>query len=224
MARRRWWVVLLAPVLMLVAVPAYAATNVTAPTNLQVTFPNWSFSASITWGPATGYSGPFWYEVYLNGELVDDTPATQTSTWQRDLYSLSPYTLSVVANDGSGNKSAPATTQFTIPRPAGPVPTTPQNLRANLAGGVLQSFTWDPSTMTDLEHSIWYDIHLLESNGAHHRATVFHTTVTPQELVDSLYLDPGRTYTIRIVAWGHSAGVNRPSDYSNPLTVTFPNA
>jgi hypothetical protein len=78
--------------------------------------------------------------------------------------------------------------------------------------------------MADLEHSIWYEIHMREGNGASHRATVFHTTVTPQELTDSLYLDPGRTYTIRIVAWGHSAGVNRPSDYSDPLTVTFPNA
>lgn len=223
MARRRWWVGLVVPVLMvgLVAAPAHAATNVTAPTNLQVTFPDWSFSASITWGPATGYAGPFWYEVYLNGELVDDTSATQT--WQRDLYSLSPYTLSVVANDRFGNTSAPATAQFTIPRPAGPVPSTPQNLRANHVGGVLQSFTWDPSTMTGLEHSIWYEIHMRESNGAHHRMTVFHTTVTPQELADALYLDPGRTYTIRIVAWGHSAGFNRPSDYSNPLVVTFPN-
>lgn len=109
-------------------------------------------------------------------------------------------------------------TQFTVP-----APTTPQNLRANHVDGVLQSFTWDPSTMEDLEHSIWYEIHMRESNGASHRMTVFHTTVTPQELTDALYLDPGRTYTIRIVAWGHSAGTNRPSDYSNPLTVTFPN-
>jgi hypothetical protein len=119
--------------------------------------------------------------------------------------------------------AAPAHAQSTIPRPQGPVPTTPQNLRANHVDGTLQSFTWDPSTMEGLEHSIWYEIHLRESNGANHRATVFHTTVTPQELADSLYLDPGRTYTIRIVAWGHSAGVNRSSDQSNPLTVTFPN-
>jgi hypothetical protein len=101
-------------------------------------------------------------------------------------------------------------------------PTTPQNLRANHVEGVLQSFTWDPSTMANLEHSIWYEIHLTETNGARHRATVFHTTVTPQELTDSLYLDPGRTFTIRIVAWGHSAGVNRSSGHSDPLTVTFP--
>jgi hypothetical protein len=202
---------------------AHAATNTTAPTNLQVTFPDWSFSASFTWGPATGYSGPFWYEVYLNGDLVDDTPSTQMSSWVRDLYSLSPYTVSVVANDRFGNRSAPATNQFTIPRPAGPVPTTPQNLRGNYVDGVLQSFTWDASTMEGLEHSIWYEIHLREGNGARNRAMVFHTTVTPQELVDSLYLDPGGTYTIRIVAWGHTAGANRPSDYSNSLTVTFPN-
>jgi hypothetical protein len=103
------------------------------------------------------------------------------------------------------------------------VPTTPQNLRANHVDGVLQSFAWDPSTMEAVEHSIWYEIHMRETNGAHHRATVFHTTVTPQELADSLYLDPGRTYTIRIVAWGHSAGVNRSSAYSDSLTVTFPN-
>jgi hypothetical protein len=114
--------------------------------------------------------------------------------------------------------AVPAHAQSSISRP-----TTPQNLRANHVDGVLQSFTWDRSTMEGLEHSIWYDIHLRESNGANHRATVFHTTVTPQELTDSLYLDPGRTYTIRIVAWGHSAGVNRSSDFSNPLTVTFPN-
>ena len=145
----RWWTVLVAPVLMVVLVPAHAAASITGPTNV--------------------------------------------------------------------------TTQFTAPRPAGPVPTTPQNLRANHIDGVLQSFTWDPSTMEDLEHSIWYEIHMRESNGAFHRMTVFHTTVTPQELTDALYLDPGRTYTIRIVAWGHSAGENRPSDYSNPLTVTFPN-
>jgi hypothetical protein len=115
------------------------------------------------------------------------------------------------------NTATPANPQVTFP-----VPTTPQNLRANHGEGVLQSFTWDPSTMEGLEHSIWYDIHMRESNGAYHRATVFHTTVTPQELADSLYLDPGRTYTITIVAWGHSAGVNRASGYSNPLTVTFP--
>lgn len=208
---------------MVVLAPAQAAASITGPANLQVTFPSWSFSASFTWEPASGYSGPFWYEVYLNGELLDDTPSTQTSIWTRDLYSLSPYTVSVVANNAAGNTSSAATTQFSIPRPAGPVPTTPQNLRANHVDGVLQSFTWDPSTMTDLEHSIWYEIHMRESNGASHRMTVFHTTVTPQELTDALYLDPGRTYTIRIVAWGHSAGANRPSDYSNPLTVTFPN-
>lgn len=101
-------------------------------------------------------------------------------------------------------------------------PTTPRNLRATHVDGVLQSFSWDPSTMENLEHSIWYDIHLYQSNGAHDMTFVFHTTVTPQELTDSLYLDPGRTYTIRIVAWGHSAGVNRSSEPSDPLTVTFP--
>lgn len=116
-----------------------------------------------------------------------------------------------------------SSTSFTWGQATEAVPTTPQNLRANHVDGVLQSFSWDPSTMADLEHSIWYDIHLSESNGANHRATVFHTTVTPQELTDSLYLDPGRTYTIRIAAWGHSAGLNRQSDLSDPLTVTFPN-
>src|SRR3712207_8565571 len=31
-------------------------------------------------------------------------------------------------------------------------PTTPQNLRAHHVDGVLQSFSWDPSTMEGLEH------------------------------------------------------------------------
>ncbi|MBP2328041.1 hypothetical protein JOF56_008426 [Kibdelosporangium banguiense] len=127
---------------------------------------------------------------------------------------VAPVLLAVL---GTAPAHAQSTTSSLV------VPTTPQNLRANYADGVLQSFTWDPSTMEGLEYSIWYDIHLRESNGASHRAMVFHTTVTPQELTDSLYLDPGHTYTIRIVAWGHREGINRSSDFSDPLTVTFPN-
>ena len=227
MTRRRWsrwWVALVLPVLMGVfaVAPAYATAAPTAPTNLQVTFPG-PFSASFTWGPSTGYAGPFWYEVYLNGELLDETPSTQTSTGARDLYSLSPYTVSVVANDRFGNRSAAATTQFTISRPVGPVPTTPQNLRANYVDGVLQSLTWDPSTMEDLEFSIWYVVHLSRNHGGRGTATVFRTTVTPRQLLNAIDLDPG-TYTIQVVAWGHTAGVNRPSDHSNSLTVTFPDA
>jgi hypothetical protein len=134
---------------------------------------------------------------------------------------VAPVLMVVLAPaQAAASITGPTNLQVTFP---GAVPTTPQNLRANHVDGVLQSFTWDPSTMENLEHSIWYEIHMRESNGAFHRMTVFHTTVTPQELADALYLDPGRTYTIRIVAWGHSAGANRPSDYSNPLTVTFPN-
>ncbi|TDV46862.1 hypothetical protein [Actinophytocola oryzae] len=116
------------------------------------------------------------------------------------------------------------TTGSTASQQSEPRPSTPQNLRGDYRDGVLESISWDASTMPDLEYSIWYDIHLHESNGASHLTMSFPTTVTIRELLDSLYLEPGHTYTIWIVAWGHSAGKNRSSDASAPLSVTFPDA
>lgn len=113
------------------------------------------------------------------------------------------------------------------PAPAAPAtadlsgPTTPQNLRATYVDGVFAGITWDPSIFAG--GSIWYHVHA-DGYGVQGPlwSGVFHTTITLRELVESAYLDLGRTYTFTVVAWGNSAGTNRASGRSNLLTVTLP--
>ncbi|HEU5471276.1 MAG TPA: hypothetical protein VFV67_11530 [Actinophytocola sp.] len=122
------------------------------------------------------------------------------------------YTASVVAVDGSQNRSAPAFVQFTTPVDSAP-PTTPTNLRAVTVNGALDSITWNASADSS---PVAY---VLRSSEFTYRT--LRTSVTAFEL---LYLNcvvlPGSTHTLTVEAMDAH---NNFSGRSSPLTVTFPN-
>jgi hypothetical protein len=123
------------------------------------------------------------------------------------------YTISVVAVDGSRNKSAPASLRFTTPVDSTP-PTTPTALRAVTDDGILDSIRWNASADGSPVR------YILRSNGNR----LFGTQATSVTAFELLYLDcvvqPGSTHTLTVEALDANDNV---SSRSRPVTVTFPN-
>jgi hypothetical protein len=123
------------------------------------------------------------------------------------------YTVSVVAVDGSGNRSAPVSIRLTTPVDSTP-PTTPTILRAATANGVVDSIAWNASADSSPVR------YVLRSSGSR----IFGTTNTSVTAFELLYLDcvvqPGSTHTLTVEALD---AFNNVSGRSNPVTVIFPN-
>jgi hypothetical protein len=138
--------------------------------------------------------------------------ATEPSKTIPNLIPGLTYTASVVAVDGSQNRSAPVSIQFTTPVDS-TAPTVPGNLRAQTTRDVVDTIAWDAATD---QSAIRY---VLRSSGNFIYGTR-NTSVTAFEL---LYLDcvilPGSTHTLTVEA---QDAHNNISARSAPLTVTFP--
>jgi hypothetical protein len=200
-----------------VLAPGVAAADTQAPTvpaNLRIQDLSFT-SATFAWSPSADDSGWVMYEVEANAlprSLLRYASTTSTKT----VTGLTPgvtYTASVVAVDGSRNKSAPVSVRFTTPVDRTP-PTTPTGLRAVTAGGLVDTIAWNPSTDRSAVR------YVLRSGGNRLFGTLG-TSVTAFEL---LYLDcvvlPGSTHTLTVEALDAHDNV---SARSNPVTVTFPN-
>jgi chitodextrinase len=184
-----------------------------APANLHIQ--NVSFtSVALAWSPSTDDSGWVMYEVEANAlpRSLLRYGSTEPNKTVTGLTSGLTYTLSVVAVDGAGNRSAPTSLQATTPVDRTP-PTTPTRLRVATVNGVADSILWDASTDSS---NVRY---VLRANGNR----IFGTTGTMVTAIELLYLDcvvqPGSTYTLTVEALDAN---NNVSDRSVPVTATFP--
>lgn len=199
-----------------VLVPGVAAADTQAPpapANLHVQ--NLSFtSATIAWNPVADDSGWVMYEIEANA-LPQSLLRFGSTTPSKTVTGLKPgmtYTVSVVAVDGSRNKSAPTSVRLTTPVDTVP-PTTPAFLQAVAVNGVVDSITWSPSTDSSPVR------YVLRSSGNR----IFGTQGTRVTAWELLYLDcvvlPGSTHTLTVEALDAHDNV---SARSIPVTVVFP--
>jgi chitodextrinase len=132
-ARYRWVGALgaaaLVGALLLVAAPASAARDRTAPTtpgNLRITATT-STSVSLAWNRSTDNSSNFWYCVQSNGGGCLRVDPPKTTLTRTRLLPSQTHTFSVYAVDAAGNRSANSNTvSFTTPpdtTPPNPAPT-----------------------------------------------------------------------------------------------------
>lgn len=117
----------------------------TAPTNLVVTAIT-STTVSLSWGASTDNSGKFTYKVRVNNlnssyNVLASVSQTQTTYTVPSLSANTPYSFSVYAVDGNGNRSsdsnlASAKTLADTTAPATPV------LQADVLGPSQVQLTW----------------------------------------------------------------------------------
>jgi predicted phage tail protein len=203
-------------VLGTVLVPGVAAADTQAPpapTNLRVQ--NSSFtSATFSWSPSADDSGWVMYEVEANAAPRSLVRFGSTTT-SKTVTGLMPgvnYTVSVVAVDGSGNRSAPASVRLSTGVDSAP-PTTPSFLRAATANGAVTTLSWGASADSSAVR------YILRSSGLR----LFGTTATSVTAHQLLFLDcvvqPGSTHSLTVEALD---AFNNVSRRSSPVTVTFP--
>jgi hypothetical protein len=184
-----------------------------APTGLHVQNLS-ATSVTLAWNPSVDDSGWVLYEAEANAlpRSLLRYASTEPSKTITGLVPGLTYTASVVAIDGSQNRSAPASIQFTAPVDRA-APTTPTNLRAAPTRAPVDVISWNAATDASRVQ------YVLRSSGTDLYGT-FNTSVTAWEL---LYLDcvvlPGSTHTLTVEALDAHGNV---SGRSNPLTVTFP--
>jgi hypothetical protein len=205
-----------AAVLGTVLVPGVAAADTQAPpapANLRIQSLSFT-SAALSWSPSADNSGWVMYEIEARA-LPRSLVKSGSTTSSKTITGLKPgltYTVSVVAVDGSRNRSAPATVQLTTSVDSAP-PTVPGGLRTVTRSGVVDSIAWNPSADSSAVR------YVLRSSGNRIFGTA-RTSVTAHEL---LYLDcvvlPGSTHTLTVEALDAHDNV---SGRSAPLTVTFP--
>jgi fibronectin type III domain protein len=205
-----------AAVVSTVLVPGVATADTQAPpapTNLRIQ--NVSFTnATLAWNPSADDSGWVMYEIEANA-LPRSLQRSASTTPSKTITGLMPgvaYTVSVVAVDGSRNRSAPASVQLTTPVDSTP-PTTPTILRPVMANGGVSAIAWEASTDSS---AVQY---VLRSSGNR----IFGTRATSVTSMELLYLDcvvaPGSTHTLTVEALDAHNNVSPPS---SPVTVTFP--
>jgi hypothetical protein len=193
----------------------------TVPANLRVV--DLSFNeVTLAWDPSNDDSG----SANVDYETVLDARPADYQSWavldgSSRRYTLLhqglTYTASVTALDGAGNRSAPATIQFTTPVDTH-APSTPTNVRfeprEGFPDGVL---AWDASV--DDDRSITYDVTVKSSDGAtvaaRHPRSLF---VDVNSLLEINMLQRGVPYTVTVRARDTANNVSPDSD---PLTVTF---
>jgi hypothetical protein len=154
------------------------------------------------------------YEVEANA-LPRSLLRSASTTPNKTVTNLTPgltYTVSVVAVDGSRNRSAPTSMLLTTPVDSTP-PTTPASLRAVTVNGMVDSIAWSPSSDSS---AVQY---VLRSSGNR----IFGTRNTSVSAFELLYLDcvvaPGSTHVLTVEALDAH---NNVSARSAPVTVTFP--
>jgi hypothetical protein len=184
-----------------------------APTNLRVQSLSFT-TASLAWNPSADDSGWVMYEVEANAlpRSLQRFGSTSPSKTVTGLVPGTTYTVSVVAVDGSRNRSAPVSVRITTPVDATP-PTTPGFLRAVTVNGAVDAITWSPSQDSS---AVTY---VLRSSGNR----IFGTRDTRVTTLELVYLDcvvlPGSTHSLTVEALD---AFGNASARSAPITVTFP--
>jgi len=193
----------------------------TTPTNLVVTAITES-TVSLSWNAATDNSGKFSYQVRINNltnsaynSLATVSQASTTYT-ARYLASNSPYSFSVYAVDGSGNRSADSnvasasTLKDTTP-PSVPV------LQATVLGPSEVQLTWTKSTDNIPSNCCNYGFNL---NGNPYTQTVSWAVAPSSDKLSAIirHLTPGTAYSFSISASDYSGGNVATSNVVNAIT------
>ena len=184
-----------------------------APTNLRIESLSFT-SATLAWSPSADDSGWVMYEVEANA-LPQSLVRYGSTEPSKAVTGLTPgltYTMSVVAVDGSGNRSAAGALQLTTPVDSTP-PTVPTDLHALSPNGFVDSIQWTASVDSSPVR------YVLRSSGNR----LFGTASTSVTAFELLYLDcvvqPGSTHTLTVEALDAHDNV---SARSRPVTVVFP--
>jgi Fibronectin type III domain len=193
----------------------------TTPANLVVTAIT-ETTISLSWQSSTDNSGKFSYKVQitnLNNSAFNSLATvsqTQTTYTAKYLTTNSPYTFSVYAIDGSGNRSAnsnlvSASTLADTTPPSGPV------LQASVLSPSQLQLTWTKSTDNANAYCCNYTVNM---NGAPVTQNVYYVPA-PSDKVSVVirHLQPGSTNSFSVSA-SDSAGGNVAT--SNVVSPTMP--
>ena len=193
----------------------------TTPANLVVTAIT-ETTVSLSWQGSTDNSGKFSYKVNITNlnssayNTLATVSQTQTTYTASFLNTNSPYTFSVYAIDGSGNRSVnsnsvSATTLADTTPPTGPV------LEAVALTPSQVQLTWTRSTDTAAKYCCSYTVNM---NGAAVTQNIYYATApTGKESVVIRHLKPGTTYSFSVTASDTVGGNASPS---NVVSVTMP--
>jgi chitodextrinase len=113
------------------------------PGNLQVASTG-ATTARLTWAASTDNVGVTGYEVRRDGVLRGTIAGTQFN--DTGLVGNQTYSYSVVAKDGAGNASSPATRSWTQPAPDVTPPTAPASFRTTSLTKTKVTFAWNASS------------------------------------------------------------------------------
>ncbi len=116
-------------------------------------------SAEVTWQESTDNVGVTGYNVYLNGEKVNDIPVAEVKYDLTDLIPETGYRVKVEALDKAGNKAESEEVKFTtIEAPDEEAPTAPSGLAIHNITHESAEVTWKEST--DNVGVVGYNIYL----------------------------------------------------------------
>ena len=193
----------------------------TTPTNLIVTGIT-ETSVSLSWQGSTDNSGKFSYKVNITNlntsayntlATVSQTQTTYTATFLR---TNSPYTFSVYAIDGNGNRSpnsnsVSANTLADTTPPTGPV------LQVVALTPSQVQLTWTRSTDTTVKYCCYYTANM---NGAPVTQNIYWVPApTGKESVVIRHLKPGSANSFSVTA---SDTVGGNSSSSNVVDLVMP--
>jgi len=116
----------------------------TDPANLTLTGRG-SESLSFAWNPSTDNYAVSGYRIYLDGEVIPDLLATDTSVIITGLTHSTAYAVKVSATDNSGNESG-FSNEVTARTVDTEKPGSPQNVHITSANDSTISLAWDPAT------------------------------------------------------------------------------
>jgi hypothetical protein len=193
----------------------------TTPANLVVTAIT-ETTVSLSWQGSTDNSGKLSYQVKitnLNNSAFNSLATvsqTQTTYTAKYLTTNSPYTFSVYAIDGSGNRSADsnlasASTLADTTPPTGPV------LQATVLTPSQIQLTWTKSTDNANAYCCYYSV---KRNGAAVTQNIYYVPAPSDKMsVVVRHLQPGSTSSFNVSA-SDSVGGNVAN--SNVVSATMP--
>jgi Fibronectin type III domain len=196
-------------------------TAPTAPANLVVTNIT-ETSVTLSWKPASDNSGKFSYQVRINNlknsayNALAPVSQSLTTYTAKYLAANSPYSFSVYAVDGSGNRSpdsnvVSANTFADTTAPSGPV------LQAAVLGPSQVQLTWTKSTDNVSNNCCSYSFNV---NGSPYTQTVSWATAPSGDKLSAIirHLTPGTAYNFSVNASDWSGGNVTTSNTVNAIT------
>lgn len=193
----------------------------TAPANLVVTTIT-ETTVSLSWQGSTDNSGKFSYKVNITNlnnsaySSLATVSQTQTGYTAKFLSTNSPYTFSVYAVDGSGNRSAnsnsvSASTLADTTPPTGPM------LEAIALTPSQVQLIWTRSTDTTVKYCCYYTVNM---NGAAVTQNIYYVPApTGKESVVIRHLKPGSSNSFSVTA---SDTVGGNASLSNVVSLVMP--